>query len=166
MCGNEASGGLSQDYITGTEEETRALGECLASLLRPGDVVLISGELGTGKTRLVQGIARGLGITGPVTSPTFSLVKEYIGRLTLYHVDLYRLTPRDLPALGLEEYLQDGGVLCIEWGERAEGIYKRWSDNALLVDLEWLDEERREVRMRGLGPGWRRPAPHLAGTGA
>ena len=69
MCGNESPGVPDRDYVTGTEEETRALGERLSSLLRPGDIVLISGELGTGKTRLVQGIARGLGVTGPVTSP-------------------------------------------------------------------------------------------------
>lgn len=165
MCGNESAGVISRDYVTGTEEETRALGERLSSLLCPGDIVLISGELGTGKTRLVQGIARGLGVTGPVTSPTFSLVKEYRGRLPLCHVDLYRLAPRDLPALGLEEYLQDGGVLCIEWGERASGLYEHWSDDALLVELEWLDEERRKIRMHGLGPGWQRRAPRLAGMG-
>lgn len=166
MCGNESPGEPDRVYITVTEEETRVLGERLSSLLHPGDIVLISGELGTGKTRLVQGIARGLGITGPVTSPTFSLVKEYYGRLPLYHVDLYRLAPRDLPALGLEEYLLDGGVICIEWGERAAGLYEHWSEDALLVEIEWLEEERRRVRMRGLGPGWRRRAPRLAGMGA
>jgi tRNA threonylcarbamoyladenosine biosynthesis protein TsaE len=165
VCGNEAAVEPGRDYITRTEEETRALGERLSALLHPGDVVIISGELGTGKTRLVQGIARGLGVSGPVTSPTFSLVKEYYGRLPLYHADLYRLAPRDLPALGLEEYLQDGGVLCIEWGERAAGLYERWSDDALLIDLGWLDEERRRVRVRGMGPGWIRRAAGLAGAG-
>jgi tRNA threonylcarbamoyladenosine biosynthesis protein TsaE len=165
VCGNETAGEPGRDCITGNEEETRILGEHLSALLHPGDVIIISGDLGTGKTRLVQGIARGLGVSGPVTSPTFSLVKEYTGRLPLYHVDLYRLTPRDLPALGLEEYLQDGGVLCIEWGERAAGLYERWSDDALLIDLGWLDEERRRVRIRAIGPGWLRRAADLAGTG-
>lgn len=155
MCENEAAADWCRVCITSSEEETRALGEQLSSLLDQGDVVLISGELGTGKTRLVQGIARGLGVSGPVTSPTFSLVKEYSGRISLFHADLYRLTPNDLPSLGLEEYLDGGGVLCIEWGERASELSGSWSDNTLLVDLEWLEEERRRVVLRGFGPEWR-----------
>ncbi len=155
MCENEPVADWSHEYVTTSEDETRALGERLSSLLDSGDVVLISGELGTGKTRLVQGIARGLGVSGPVTSPTFSLVKEYYGRMPLFHADLYRLAPRDLPSLGLDEYLIEGGLLCVEWGERASELSWSWSDNTLMIDLEWLDENKRRLLLRGFGPGWR-----------
>lgn len=153
------SDGWSREWITATEEETRALGKQLASLMRSGDIVLISGELGAGKTRLVQGIAQGLGVTCQVTSPTFSLLKEYSGRIPLYHFDLYRLTPRDLPSLGLEEYLLGEGVVCIEWGERAAGLAGFWSEDALLIDMEWIGEEKRRVSVRGSGPGWLERGP-------
>lgn len=154
------------EWVTVTEQETRALGERLSSLMRPGDIVLISGELGTGKTRLVQGIARGLGVPGQVTSPTFSLVREYYGRLPLYHIDLYRLSVSDLPSLGLEEYLLGEGVVCIEWGERAGGLAGYWSEDALLVDMEWVDAEKRRVSVRGSGPGWMERAPYPEKGGA
>lgn len=161
MSGNGAPAGWSREWASGSEEETRALGERLAALLRPGDIVLISGELGAGKTRLVQGIARGLGVASAVTSPTFSLVKEYAGRMPLYHMDLYRLAAPDLAALGLEEYFLGEGVTCVEWGERADGLAAYWSEDALLIELEWGAGEGRRIRARTFGPGWadRAPAP-------
>ena len=107
-------------WTTETEEETRALGETLAAELAPDGILLLSGDLGTGKTVLAQGIARGLGIEpAEVQSPTFTLIREHQGRGgRLVHVDLYRLDPEDVPALGLEELLAGRGVKVVEWAER------------------------------------------------
>ena len=106
--------------VSTNEAETSLAGERLAATLRPGDVVLLHGELGAGKTAFVRGLACGLGASGAdVSSPTFTLVQEYRGgRLTLYHVDLYRLNdPREIDDLGLDELTADG-VLAIEWAEK------------------------------------------------
>jgi tRNA threonylcarbamoyladenosine biosynthesis protein TsaE len=106
--------------VTRSVEETRALGEQLGrDVLAPGDVVVLSGELGAGKTALAQGVGRGLEVDGPVVSPTFTLVREYKGRHPLCHVDLYRLEwVQELHDLGIEEHL-DESVTLIEWGEIA-----------------------------------------------
>jgi tRNA threonylcarbamoyladenosine biosynthesis protein TsaE len=107
-------------HQTGSEDETAAVGRTLAASLRAGDVVLLSGDLGAGKTALVKGLAEGLGVSrDEVSSPTFTLMQEYRGgRLTLYHVDLYRLDdPREVDDLGLDE-VAAGGVLAIEWAEK------------------------------------------------
>lgn len=106
-------------YVTRSEAETVAIARTLAGTLRPGDIVLLVGELGAGKTAFVRGLAEGLGIAGSeVSSPTFTLVQEYReGRLRLVHADLYRLTdPREIDDLGLEETAD--GVLAIEWADR------------------------------------------------
>ena len=106
-------------FLTHTPGETEAVGEALARKLLPGDVVAFRGDLGAGKTAFTRGIARGLGITGPVTSPTYTLVNEYPeGRLPLFHFDLYRLNDSDeLFELGWEDYLSRGGVCAVEWSE-------------------------------------------------
>jgi len=110
----------SQPLITTTEEETSAAGARLAPALRAGDVVLLFGELGAGKTAFVRGMARGLGASpSEVSSPTFTLIQEYAGeRLTLYHVDLFRLEPVEIADLGLDELISGGGVVAIEWADR------------------------------------------------
>jgi tRNA threonylcarbamoyladenosine biosynthesis protein TsaE len=104
--------------VSRSVEETRALGEELGrDVLRAGDVVVLSGELGTGKTALAQGVGRGLEVDGPVVSPTFTLVREYEGRVRLCHVDVYRLERlQEVHELGIEEQLEDS-VTLIEWGE-------------------------------------------------
>jgi tRNA threonylcarbamoyladenosine biosynthesis protein TsaE len=123
--------------VTRSEEATSAAGERLASRLRPGDVVLLHGDLGAGKTAFVRGLARGLGAPpDEVSSPTFTLVQEYRGRLTLYHVDLYRLQPHEAGDLGLDELSDGSSVVAVEWAER-------WSDapaGAWVVRLEIADE--------------------------
>lgn len=108
---------------TNSPEETWALAAELADELPPGTVIALHGELGAGKTCFIQGYAAALGITEPITSPTYTLIGEYEGRLPLHHIDLYRLSgPEEALGLGLEEYFGLNGITAIEWAERAEGI--------------------------------------------
>ena len=128
--------------FTDNEDETAAAGERLAATLRPGDVVLLYGELGAGKTAFVRGLARGLGAPeADVSSPTFTIIQEYAGRLVLYHVDLYRLEPKEVDDLGLDELVSADGVVAIEWAERWHGR----PDDAIEVRLEHAGEDRRQI---------------------
>ena len=137
----------------GTADDTRAVGEALAGLLRPRDAVILTGELGAGKTTLVQGIARGLGVTDRVVSPTFTLVREYHGRLEVAHVDVYRLERiQDVIDLGFEEILDPDGVTFVEWGDAIEGLLP---ETYLEVEL-WtrVEDEGRMVVLSALGASW------------
>ena len=108
---------------TNSPEETWDLAARLAGELSPGSVVALHGDLGAGKTCFVQGLAAALGIDEPITSPTYTLIGEYEGRLPLHHIDLYRLSgPEEALGLGIEEYFDTNGITAIEWAERAEGI--------------------------------------------
>ncbi len=143
-----------------TAEDTRAVGRAVAFLLRPGDAVALTGELGAGKTTLVQGAARALGVREPVVSPTFTLVREYRGRVRVYHVDVYRLDRvQDVLELGLEEMVEDGGVLLVEWGDVVEGLLP---GDRLQVELTrlWEGEARRLV-VTGRGGSWQARWPEL-----
>jgi tRNA threonylcarbamoyladenosine biosynthesis protein TsaE len=125
-----------------------AAGERIASLLRPGSIIALRGGLGAGKTCLVKGIARGLGIDEEVTSPTYTIVSEYRGRLPLYHIDAYRLNDGgDFLAIGGEEYLYGEGAALIEWSERIAGSIP---PGAAVIELEITGENRRTLRIRGL----------------
>src|SRR3982751_4403393 len=105
--------------MTRSEEETSAAGEDFAARIHAGDVVLLHGDLGAGKTAFVRGLARGIGASADdVSSPTFTIVQEYRGRVTLYHVDLYRLAPVEVAELGLDEMFAGNGVVAVEWAER------------------------------------------------
>ena len=109
-----------ETYLTHNEQETEAVGEALASRLEAGAVVAYLGGLGAGKTAFTRGLARGLGCTCRVTSPTFTIVNEYEGRVSLFHFDLYRLGGEDeLFDIGWEDYLTRGGVCAVEWSEQA-----------------------------------------------
>lgn len=127
-------------HVTASEDETRRVASQLAAGLRAGSVVLLSGELGAGKTAFVRGLASGLGIdAGDVTSPTFTLVHEYRGgRMPLVHVDLYRLDRADLDDIGLDSELASRGVLAIEWAERLV----RRPIGALVVEIAYSDGAR------------------------
>ena len=107
---------------THSADETQALGQKLASRLAPGDVIAYFGDLGAGKTAFTRGLAQGLGITDPVTSPTYTIVNEYLsGRIPLFHFDMYRLSSSDeLFDIGWEDYLSRGGVCAVEWSENVE----------------------------------------------
>lgn len=108
---------------TNSPEETWSLAAELADELGPGTVIALHGDLGAGKTCFIQGYAAALGIDEPITSPTYTLIGEYEGRLPLHHIDLYRLAgPEEALGLGLEEYFDVNGITAIEWAERAEGL--------------------------------------------
>src|SRR5512134_1161754 len=114
----DASASFSESLFTESEDETTAAGERLAAALRGGDVILLYGELGAGKTAFVRGMARGLGAPeADVSSPTFTIIQEYVGRVPLYHVDLYRVEPSEVEDLGLEELVSGDAVVAIEWAE-------------------------------------------------
>ena len=109
--------------ITNNEFETEAQGTALAKTLTPGAVIALTGGLGAGKTAFVRGLASGLGITGRVTSPTFTIVNEYDGKIPLFHFDMYRINNEDeLFEIGWEDYLDRGGVIAVEWSENITGL--------------------------------------------
>jgi tRNA threonylcarbamoyladenosine biosynthesis protein TsaE len=130
---------------TENEADTAAAGESLARELRLGDVVLLYGDLGAGKTAFVRGMARGIGANpDEVSSPTFTIVQEYAGpSATLYHVDLYRLEGPEIDDLGLEDLVSGQGIVAIEWAERWKGR----PDDVREVWIEDLGEDRRRIRV-------------------
>jgi tRNA threonylcarbamoyladenosine biosynthesis protein TsaE len=136
-------------FISHNPAETESLGESWGRAAQCGRVIALSGDLGAGKTQLVKGVARGLGIAACVHSPTFTLVNEYGGgRLRLFHLDLYRLeTPGQIVAAGLEEFLQPDGVTVIEWAEklRAEGRKQKAETKWISVKIEILNESERRI---------------------
>jgi tRNA threonylcarbamoyladenosine biosynthesis protein TsaE len=137
------------ETTTASAAETAALGAALAPWLLPGDVLLLHGDLGAGKTTFAQGVAIALGLTGPVSSPSFALVNAYElpergGLARLYHLDLYRLDATEVDSIAYEELLADSGaVALVEWPERAAGCLP---DRFLLVELTAEGEQRRRVR--------------------
>jgi tRNA threonylcarbamoyladenosine biosynthesis protein TsaE len=131
----------------------------VAGLLDPGDVVGLAGDLGAGKTRLVQGAAGALGVQGPVLSPTFMLVREYDGEPPMHHVDAYRLSgPLELEDLGLEDVLSPDAVVFVEWADR---VVAALPDSWLELVLHIGDDDHREIDVRPHGPAWARRAGPL-----
>jgi tRNA threonylcarbamoyladenosine biosynthesis protein TsaE len=131
-----------RETTTTSAAETEEAGRQLGERLRTGDVVLLTGELGAGKTTFVRGVARGAGSSAPVASPTFQLVRVYAGRVQLAHVDLYRIEhTAELGDLGLDE-LADQGAIVIEWGDRLK------VPGAALIEIENLGGDRRVLRMK------------------
>ena len=125
----------SMTIVTASADETRRVGRVIGEQAQPGDVYLLTGPLGAGKTCLTQGLAQGLGVTQHPRSPTFVLMTRYQGRLTLHHMDLYRVgDPMEAWDLGLEEYLNGDGVCAIEWADQAEEVFP---ETALWIDLAY-----------------------------
>ena len=133
---------------TYSADETQALGKKLAESLRPGDVIAYFGDLGAGKTAFTRGIAEGLGVSEQVTSPTYTIVNEYLsGRLPLFHFDMYRLGSSDeLFDIGWEDYLARGGVCAVEWSENVEGAF--YGDEIKVI-FEKTGENSRLIRIEG-----------------
>ena len=138
---------------TKSAEDTRDLARAVAPYVRGGDVVLLAGDVGTGKTTFTQGFGDALGVTEPITSPTFILMRRYDGRLPLVHVDVYRLEHlQEVLDLGLAEMLDDGGVALIEWGDV---VAPALPADFLEIRLEYgVGDDDRHVQLRTVGPGW------------
>ncbi len=136
---------MQKELISESADDTIKLGIELGKNARPGDVFALRGDLGSGKTLLAKGIARGMGIEEEITSPTFALLEIYESEPELYHFDLYRIeTPAELDQLFFEEYWEGEGISIIEWAERAGN---RLPKNTMHIYLKYLDEERRSIRI-------------------
>ena len=134
-------------YQTNSPAETEALGAKLGALLPAGTVIAYQGDLGAGKTAFTRGLARGLGVNDPVTSPTYTIVNEYLGgRMPLFHFDMYRLhSSDDLWDIGWEDYLERGGICAVEWSENVADAM----ENAITVTIEKLGEDSRRITIEG-----------------
>jgi tRNA threonylcarbamoyladenosine biosynthesis protein TsaE len=148
---------VRREYVLPAVEDTRALGQALAELLRPGDLVVLAGPLGAGKPALTQGIGAGLGVPGAVTSPTFVLARVHRGgRLPLVHVDAYRLASMaDVDDLDLDATAGEA-VTVVEWGH---GLVEQLADEHLVVELDRRDDDVRTARLVPAGPGWEQRLP-------
>ena len=144
------SRGKTVKIFSPSPHETERIGSLLGTVLIPGDVIALSGELGSGKTTLVRGLAKGMGLSGDeVASPSFTLVNEYRGSLPLFHIDLYRLgNERELHEIGYEEYFSEAGVVVIEWADR---IPRAVPDESLWITLQYHSEEGRDIVMQPSG---------------
>jgi len=146
---------------TTSVEQTRALAAAIAELARPGDLLLLVGDLGAGKTAFTQGFGVGLGVDDPITSPTFALVQSYPGRLELHHLDVYRLDHlHEALDLGLSELLDDDSVTLIEWGDTITAALPR---DYLEVRVHFGDEaDDRRIELCPVGPSWQPRSRALA----
>ena len=143
----------SPEIISHRPEQTQQLGRQLGELARPGDVVLLVGKLGAGKTCLTQGIAWGLGIEEYAASPSFMLVRELYGRMPLYHLDFYRLENlEEIAELGLDEYFYGRGVSVVEWAERAFSLLP---PQHLLIEIDYTSDSERRLRLKPKGKRYR-----------
>jgi tRNA threonylcarbamoyladenosine biosynthesis protein TsaE len=136
---------------TKSTSETVRIGKRIGSLLRPGDVVALVGELGTGKTQFIKGLAEGLGLGKPtyISSPSFTLINEYPGRVPFYHIDLFRLTSeKEAEELGLEEYFQGEGITAIEWADRIPSLLP---DENLWIHIYYTGKNTRSLEIIGKG---------------
>lgn len=156
-CRGSAGGPRGGPFKLATEQDTRAFGRALADLLRPGDLVVLAGPLGAGKTVVAQGIGAGLGVAGPVTSPTFVIARVHAGPVPMVHVDAYRLGDVPDPRVEVDDLDLDAevdrAVLVVEWGE---GIIEHLADAHLLVRIDRREDEVRVVELTGRGGDWAR----------
>ena len=135
------------EFLTNSPAETEAVGAALGKILKPGTVIAYRGDLGAGKTAFTRGLARGLGCTDIVTSPTYTIVNEYLsGKYPLFHFDMYRLASSDdLFDIGWEDYLDRGGICAVEWSENVADAL----EGAIIVTIEKLGEESRRITIEG-----------------
>ncbi len=136
------------ECIVNTVEETYKIGELLGSLVNSGDIICLIGDLGTGKTHLTKGIAKGLGIKDHITSPTFTIVNEYTGRLKLYHFDVYRVNdPDEIEAIGFDEYIFSDGVSIIEWANYIKELIPPNNLTITIVKCPEISDNYRKIKM-------------------
>jgi tRNA threonylcarbamoyladenosine biosynthesis protein TsaE len=141
------------EIISNSPEETQDFGARLGELARPGDVLLLVGKLGAGKTCLTQGIARGLGIKEYAASPSFVVVRELYGRLPLYHMDFYRLDNlAEIADLGLDDYLYGQGVSVVEWAEKGLSLLP---EEHLLIEMSYISDTGRRLELKATGQRYR-----------
>ena len=135
------------EFITNSPEETERVGMALGAVLTPGTILAYEGDLGAGKTAFTRGLARGLGATEQVTSPTYTIVNEYLsGRVPLFHFDMYRLhSADDLWDIGWEDYLERGGICAVEWSENV----REAMEDAITIRIEKLGEDTRRITIEG-----------------
>lgn len=125
------------------QKETEAIAVKLAAILKPGDVICLSGDLGAGKTTFTKALGKALGVKEDITSPTFNLIQEYVGNLPLYHFDVYRMMkPSEFRDLGAEEYFNREGICVIEW---ANLVKEYLPERHIWIEIKWLDAKRREI---------------------
>ncbi|KGX85076.1 tRNA (adenosine(37)-N6)-threonylcarbamoyltransferase complex ATPase subunit type 1 TsaE [Pontibacillus litoralis] len=150
---------MSQKRIVTTHspEETQQFAKRLATLLQAGDVITLEGDLGAGKTTFSKGLAKGLGVTRTVNSPTFTIVKEYEGRLPLYHLDVYRLEDSE-EDIGFDEYLHGDGVTIVEWAQFIEAFLP---DERLNIDIRYEDNTKRCMEIHPKGEHFERICEEL-----
>jgi tRNA threonylcarbamoyladenosine biosynthesis protein TsaE len=139
---------MIKEIITLSPQETFSIGEKVAKLLRGGETILLTGDLGAGKTMFVKGVASGLEVDPltPVVSPTFTLINLYKARIDIVHADLYRLDPEGISGLGIEEYMDNSHIVMVEWADISEGYFK---GNLLRIKIEYLEESRRKIILCG-----------------
>ena len=139
--------GKCMKFTTNSPMETEAIGAALGKILPPGSVIAYRGDLGAGKTAFTRGLARGLGCTEIVTSPTYTIVNEYLGgRIPLFHFDMYRLrSSDDLFDIGWDDYLERGGICAVEWSENVDDAM----EDAIYITIEKLGEDSRQITIEG-----------------
>ena len=136
---------MSREFISHSAEETIRFAEELAKTLKAGDVILYEGDLGAGKTTFTKGLAKALGVSEVVTSPTFALVNEYFGKMPLFHFDLYRINSADdLYAIGFFDYLDRGGIIVAEWSENIPELEEELK-NVIKVRIEKISDNERRI---------------------
>lgn len=139
--------------VTKKPEETRRLGEELSKLVIPGDLFALYGELGAGKTCFIQGISRGLGVKEGVTSPSFTIINEYQGKIPIYHFDLFRLNSiEEFLDLGYEEYFYGKGLTVIEWAEKVEPLLPA---DHLRIEIEFINYQQRKISFKSIHERYR-----------
>lgn len=148
------------EYISNSDIETRKVGQVLATLLKESSVITLEGDLGAGKTTFTKGIAEGLNIKRAVTSPTFTIMKQYEGTLPLFHIDAYRLEHSD-EDIGFEEYIYGDGITVIEW---AKFIEEFLPEERLNITIEFLDEEKRNLTFEPIGDDYQKIVQKLKDT--
>ena len=147
------------EIISNSPEQTRQFGARLGKLSQPGDIFLLVGKLGAGKTCLTQGIARGLNIRDYAASPSFMLVRELYGRLPLYHMDFYRLEKlEEIADLGLDEYFYGQGVSVVEWAEKGLSLLP---PEHLLIEMSYISDSKRRLKLKAAGKRYRELAAEL-----